>query len=48
MAANGTGRLRVVIACGDESERARIRAMLDSIEPLESACDAATAPQAGA
>ena len=46
MAANGTGRLRVVIACGDEAERGRIRAMLDSIEPLESVCDAATAPQA--
>ena len=46
MAANSTRRLRVVIACGDESERARIRAMLDSIEPLESVCDAATAPQA--
>ena len=46
MAANGTRRLRVVIACSNETECGRIRAMLDSIEPLESVCDASTAPQA--
>ncbi|MGH8252254.1 MAG: LytR/AlgR family response regulator transcription factor [Steroidobacteraceae bacterium] len=46
MAANGAGRLRVVIVDGDEMERRRLRALLESIDVLQSVNEAASAPQA--
>ena len=46
MAANGMNRLRVVVVEADEAARERLRALLDSLEPLD-ACEAtATLAQA--
>lgn len=46
MAANDMNRLRVVVVDGDEAARVRIRALLESIEPMEACEEAATVPQA--
>ena len=46
MAVNGAGRLRVIIVDGDETERRRLRALLESIDVLQSVNEAASAPQA--
>jgi len=46
MATNGTNRLRMVIVDGDEMMRRRLRALLESIEPVELLGEASTAPQA--
>ena len=46
MATNGTNRLRMVIVDGDEAMRRRLRAMLESIEPVDILGEASTAPQA--
>ena len=46
MATNGTNRLRMVIVDGDEAMRLRLRALLESIEPVEILGEASTAPQA--
>ena len=46
MATNGTNRLRMIIVDGDEGMRRRLRALLESIEPVEMLGEASTAPQA--
>lgn len=46
MTTNGTNRLRMVIVDGDEGIRCRLRALLESIEPVELLGEASTAPQA--
>jgi two-component system LytT family response regulator len=46
MAANGTDRLRIVIVDGDEAARRKIRALLESIEPVQALGEAGSAPQA--
>jgi len=46
MATNGTNRLRMVIVDGDEAMRRRLRALLESIEPVDILSEASTAPQA--
>ena len=46
MATNGTNRLRLVIVDADEAVRRRLRALLESIEPVEILGEASTAPQA--
>ena len=46
MATNGTNRLRMVIVDGDEAMRRRLRALLESIEPVDILGEASTAPQA--
>ncbi len=46
MTTNGTNRLRMVIVDGDEMVRRRLRALLESIEPVDWLGDASTAPQA--
>ena len=46
MATNGTNRLRMVIVDGDEMTRRRLRALLESIEPVDVLGEASTVPQA--
>jgi CheY-like chemotaxis protein len=46
MAANGMNRLRVVVVDADEPARERLRALLESIEPLDACEAAASVPQA--
>jgi len=46
MAANGGRQLRVVVVDGDAGARQRLRALLESIEPLDAFEDAATVMQA--
>ncbi|HWN06998.1 MAG TPA: LytTR family DNA-binding domain-containing protein [Steroidobacteraceae bacterium] len=46
MTANGTHRLRVFVVDGDEGARQRLRALLESVEPLDAFDDAASVPQA--